>query len=127
MKISAVLLLVLSLVAVAKAEPWPARYYEAKEALVREAKNGFGGGRVQELTVAGRNVIVGCHYGSGTGAVAGIYVETKGVKPAWTLLAYYARVPLESIEAVIEGNEVVLRNARTKAKLMGVVVEAEKT
>jgi hypothetical protein len=103
---------------------YPVRFFASKGAIVASAKAAFAGASVQELEVAKKNVAVLYRYASGTfSSDAAIYREENG---SWRLLAYYAPVLNDSIEASAEESSVVLKSYTKKRILLTVSVAPEK-
>jgi hypothetical protein len=124
MKLLAYHALIIAVAAFSRADDRPARLFPNKEALFASAKAAFAGGSVQELEVEKKKVAVLYCYASGAfSSDAAIYLEEKG---AWRLVAYYAPVLNDSIEAFVDGRTVVLKAHQKKQILLTVSVVPEK-
>jgi|ERR1035437_1617172 hypothetical protein len=109
-----------ALAQVPRADNYPPSSFPSREAAVSSAKKAFAGGAFDELDVAHKKVLVLYRYASGAFCSdAAIYVEEKG---SWFLLAYYAPVLNDSIEASINGKSVVLKAFQKKQVLLTVSV-----
>jgi hypothetical protein len=109
-----------------RSESYPPTFFAGREEALASAKNAFAGGSFQELEVAQRKVLVLYHYASGAFSCdAAIYLEAGG---GWRLLAYYAHGSIlnDSIQAVSEGDSVVLRTYQKNEILLTVAVAPRK-
>jgi hypothetical protein len=109
---------------VPRSENYPPSYFSSREEAISSVKKAFAGGSFQELDVANKKVVVLFHYASGAfSSDAAVYVEERG---AWRLLAYYAPILNDSIDASSEGDLVVLRAFQNKQVLLTVSANPKK-
>ena len=103
---------------------YPPSSFSSRQDAISSVQKAFAGGSFKELDVANKKVLVLYHYASGAfTSDAAIYVEAQGT---WRLLAYYAPLFNDNIEASCEGDSVVLKAFQKKQVLLTVFVNPEK-
>jgi hypothetical protein len=106
-----------------RSQDYAPRYFPNKEAAITSAERAFAGGSYQDLAVGKKKVLVLFHYASGAfSSDAAIYVEEKA---SWHLVAYYAPLLNDSIEASAKDYTVVLKASHTKQVLLTVAIAPE--